>query len=69
LLIPLATQSKVWVCGLSPAEIMGFNPTGCMGVCRECCVFTGRGLCDKLVTRTEEPYLLWCVVVCDLETS
>jgi hypothetical protein len=25
--------------------------------------------CDELITRQEEPYRLWCVVVCDLETS
>jgi len=30
---------------------------------------SGRGLCDELITRPEEPYRLWCVVVCDLETS
>jgi len=30
---------------------------------------SGRGLCDELITRSEEPYRLWCVVVCDLETS
>jgi len=34
-----------------------------------CCVFSGRGLCDELITRPEESYRLWCVVVCDLETS
>jgi len=38
-------------------------------VCNECCVLSGRGLCDKLITRPEESYRLWCVVVCDLETS
>jgi len=40
-----------------------------MFVCCECCVFSGRGLCDRLITRPEESYQLWCVVVCDLETS
>jgi hypothetical protein len=40
-----------------------------MFVCCECCVSSGRGLCDKLITRPEESYRLWCVVVCDLETS
>jgi len=30
---------------------------------------SGRGLCDELITRPEEPYRLCCVVVCDLETS
>ena len=38
-------------------------------VCCECCVLSGRGLCDEVITRPEESYQLWCVVVCDLETS
>ena len=29
---------------------------------------SGRGLCDELITRPEESYRLWCVVLCDLET-
>ena len=36
-------------------------------VCCECCVLSGRGLCDELITRPEESYRMWCVVVCDLE--
>jgi len=32
-------------------------------------VLTGRGLWDELITRSEESHRLWCVVVCDLETS
>jgi hypothetical protein len=32
-------------------------------------VLSGRGLCDEFITRPEESYRLWCVVVCDLETS
>jgi hypothetical protein len=40
-----------------------------MFVCCECCVLPGRGLCDGLITRLEESYRLWCVVVCDQETS
>jgi hypothetical protein len=33
-------------------------------------VLSGRGLCDELITRPEQSYRLWCVVVvCDLETS
>jgi hypothetical protein len=27
------------------------------------------GLCDGLITRPEESYRLWCVIVCDLGTS
>ena len=40
-----------------------------MFVCCECCVLLGRDLCDGLITRPEESYRLWRVVVCDLETS
>ena len=32
-------------------------------------MLSGRGLCDELITRPEESYRLWCVVVYDLETS
>ena len=35
----------------------------------DCCVLSGRGLCDELITRPEESYRLWCVAVCDIETS
>jgi len=38
-----------------------------MSVSRECCLLSGRSLCDELITRPEESYRLWCVVVCDLE--
>jgi hypothetical protein len=37
-----------------------------MSVCCECCVLSGRGLCDELITRPEESYRLWCAM-CDLE--
>ena len=40
-----------------------------MFVVCECCVLSGRGLCDEVITRPEESYRVWCVVVCDLETS
>jgi hypothetical protein len=40
-----------------------------MFVCCECCVLSGRGLCDGLITCPEESYRLWCVAVCDQETS
>ena len=35
-----------------------------MSVSYECCVLSGRGLCDGLISRPEESYWLWCVVVC-----
>ena len=38
-----------------------------MFVCCECCVLSGRGLCDRLIARPEESYRLWCIVVCDLQ--
>jgi len=44
-------------------------PEAWMSVCCECCVLSGRALCDELITRPEVSYHLWCVVVCDLETS
>jgi len=44
-------------------------PVAWMSVCCECCVLSGRGLCDGLITRPEESYQLWCVVVCDLWIS
>ena len=49
-----------WDCGIESHRGHG---------CRECCVLSGRGLCDELITHPEESYRLWCVVVCDLETS
>ena len=30
--VAVAARSKALVCGLSPAEIVGSNPTGCMDV-------------------------------------
>jgi hypothetical protein len=38
-------------------------------VCCVCCVLSGRGLCDELITRPEESYRLWRVVVYNQETS
>jgi len=32
-------------------------------------VLSGRGLCVEQITRSEESYRLWRVVVCDPETS
>jgi hypothetical protein len=58
-----------WPCGLrrgsAAARLLGLwvrIPTGAwMSVCCECCVLSGRGLCDGLVTRPEESYRVWCV--------
>jgi len=46
-----------------------FPPGACIFVCCNCRALSGRGLCDELITRPKESYRLWCVVVCDLETS
>jgi hypothetical protein len=40
-----------------------------MFVCCVCCVLSGRGLCDELITRQDGSYRLWRFVVCDQETS
>jgi hypothetical protein len=40
-----------------------------MFICCECCVLSGRGLCDGLLTRPKKSYRLWRVVVCDQETE
>jgi len=56
-LIPVAVRSKAWVCGHSPAEIVGSNPNGDMDVC----VLSDRGLCVCLITHPEESYQVWFV--------
>ena len=66
--VPVAARSKALVCGRSPAEIVGSNTTGGMDVCCECSVFSGRVVCDQLITRPGESYRLWCVV-CGLENT
>ena len=68
--VPVTARSKARVYDRSPTGIVGSNPAGAwMYLCVECCVLSGRGLCDGLITRPEKSYRLWCVVVCDLETS
>ena len=56
--VPVAARSKE-ACGRSFAGVAFSNPTGaCLLVCYECCVLSGRGLCDKLITRPEKSYRL-----------
>jgi hypothetical protein len=31
-----------------------------MSVSCECCLLSGRGLCDELVPRSKESYRVWC---------
>jgi hypothetical protein len=56
--------------GSAAARLLRFwlriPPGAWMAVCCDCCVLSGRGLCDGLITRPEELYRLWFVVVCDL---
>ena len=74
-IITLACRSQ-WSRGLrcrsAAADLLRLwvriSPRVWMSVCCECCVLSGRGLCDELITRPEEFYRLWCVA-CDLETS
>jgi len=49
-------------------SLVRIPPGAWMFVCCECFVLSGISLCDQLITRPEESYRLWCVVVRDLET-
>jgi hypothetical protein len=42
-------------------------PGAWMSVSCECCVLSGRRLCDELISRPEKSYRLWYVNVCDLK--
>ena len=68
--VPVAVRSK---CRFVTARLLRLwvriPPEAWMFVCCECCVLSRRGICDELITRTEESYRLWWIVVCDLETS
>jgi hypothetical protein len=58
--------NRVWhsndyaLCGSAAVRLLGLRvripPGTWMSVSYECCVFSGRGLCDGLVTRPEESY-------------
>jgi hypothetical protein len=69
----VAEKSNAWVYGRSLAGITGSNPDWArMSVCCECCVLSGRGLCDGPITRTEESEQVGvcvCVSESDLGTS
>ena len=66
----LLCQSQ-WPRGLrrasTTARLQGLRiripPRARMSVSFECCVLSGRGLCDGLITRPEESYQSWCVLV------
>jgi hypothetical protein len=44
-------------------------PGAWMSLCFECCVLSGRCLCDGLINHLGESYRLWRVIVCDQEIS
>jgi hypothetical protein len=50
---PVAARSQAWVYNRSLVRIAGSNTARGVDVCCECCVLSGRGLCEKLITRTE----------------
>ena len=65
----MAARSNVQVCGRSLDGIAGSNPAaGLMDVSGNCCVLSGRGLCDWPSTHPEEPYQR-NGSDCDLKTS
>ena len=52
LAIPMAARSKAWVCGLWVRISLGVR----MSVSCECCVLSGRDLCNGMITLLEESY-------------
>ena len=79
-LIPLNTLNKSrskWPCVLRSSSAtdrllrlwVRIPPGAWMSVLCDCCVLSGRGLSNELISPPEDSYRLWCVVECDLETS
>jgi hypothetical protein len=55
--VPVAARKKGVIFGLSPVEILGSNPTWpWIYLCCECCVLSGTGLRDELITLPEDSY-------------
>jgi hypothetical protein len=50
--------SKEWACGLSRLRVR-ISPGAWVSFFCECCVLSGTGLCDGLVTRPEKSYRVW----------
>jgi hypothetical protein len=62
----MAVRSEAWVCGRSIAVIQGIPPGAWMFVVGVVCC-QARGLCDELITRTEESYQVCvCVHLCPI---
>ena len=72
----VSTFRSQWPPGLrrrsASAHLLGLlvriPPGTWISVCCECCVLSGRGLCEGLITPPEDSYRLRCVVECDLES-
>jgi hypothetical protein len=59
--IEVAARSKACVCGRLVAEIVGSNPSRIIDVCRDCCVMSGRNICDGPISCPEESNsVCWC---------
>jgi hypothetical protein len=67
--VTVAARSKAYVYASLLRLWVRIPPMAWMSVCCECRALSGRGLCDELITHPGESYRLWCVAVCDLETS
>ena len=52
--------SKAWVCGRSLVRI---PPSVRLSVFCDCCVLSGKSLCDGPISRTEGTYRMWCIWV------
>ena len=57
-----SAAARSWGCGFE-----SHWGHGCLSVVSVVCCWAE--VCDELITRPEESYRLWCVVVCYLETS
>jgi hypothetical protein len=67
-MIPVATRPRRCPAAVRLLELWVPIPPGAwMSVSCECCVLSGRGLCDGPITHAEESYRGWCV--CDNENS
>jgi hypothetical protein len=66
----VAERSKARVYGLSLAGLRFRILLGAsISLSCECCLLSGGGPREGPIPRPEESYRLWCVIVCDLDTS
>jgi hypothetical protein len=61
----IVLRKTIMLIKATAARLLGLRvripPRARMSVCCECCVLSGRGLYDGLITRPEESYRVWCV--------